>query len=121
MAATASIHDRIGWFTCANLRCGRELGRDHVTVTSTAHVRRFCSYYCIAQGIEAWRDHLDGIPNDPGTGGPGEQYADWIRRVWEAVPDGRRQATSHQSASRSAGPRHETDHHASPAPLWGRH
>lgn len=55
---TPNIHEEIGWFTCANLRCKRELGRDHVTLITTAHMRRFCSVLCITEGQAAWQDSL---------------------------------------------------------------
>jgi hypothetical protein len=37
-------------FRCANIECCEELGRDHVTLVTTAQVRRFCSVDCIAAG-----------------------------------------------------------------------
>jgi hypothetical protein len=40
-------------FRCANLECCDALGRDHVTLITTAHVRRFCSVECIAAGQRA--------------------------------------------------------------------
>lgn len=51
-----NIHEVIGWFRCANLRCTTPLTGDHVTVTTTAHVRRFCSIECIHEGHQAWGD-----------------------------------------------------------------
>jgi hypothetical protein len=38
---------------CDNSRCGRELAADHVTMTTTRHVRHFCSVECITEGNEA--------------------------------------------------------------------
>jgi hypothetical protein len=35
---------------CANPRCGRALGVDHVTMVTTTHVRRFCTVECITEG-----------------------------------------------------------------------
>jgi hypothetical protein len=40
-------------FHCANLRCGRPLGVDHVILLTTMHMRRFCSVECIHEGQEA--------------------------------------------------------------------
>jgi hypothetical protein len=42
-------------FRCANIECCEELGRDHVTLITTAQVRRFCSVDCIAAGQRADR------------------------------------------------------------------
>jgi len=52
-----SIHERIGWFNCANLNCRRELGQDPVILITTAHMRRFCSVECITDGQAAWTQH----------------------------------------------------------------
>jgi hypothetical protein len=43
---------------CANIRCDRDLDVDHVTVTTTAHVRRFCSMHCVVEGFQAHQDQL---------------------------------------------------------------
>jgi hypothetical protein len=40
-------------FHCANIECCEELGRDHVTLITTANMRRFCSVECIAAGQRA--------------------------------------------------------------------
>lgn len=40
-------------FLCANADCRAELERDHVTLITTLHVRRFCSVECIADGQRA--------------------------------------------------------------------
>ncbi|MFD1083452.1 hypothetical protein [Micromonospora andamanensis] len=40
-------------FRCANVECCEALGRDHVTLITTAHMRRFCSVECIAAGQRA--------------------------------------------------------------------
>lgn len=40
-------------FRCSNLECCEALGRDHVTLITTAHVRRFCSVECVAAGQRA--------------------------------------------------------------------
>lgn len=40
-------------FRCANIECCEELGRDHVTLITTAQVRRFCSVECITAGQRA--------------------------------------------------------------------
>jgi len=40
-------------FRCANIECCDELGRDHVTLITTAQVRRFCSVDCITAGQRA--------------------------------------------------------------------
>ena len=40
-------------FRCANIECCEELDRDHVTLVTTAEVRRFCSVDCIAGGQRA--------------------------------------------------------------------
>jgi hypothetical protein len=45
-------------FRCANERCQRPLGIDHVTMITTAHLRRFCTVECIAEGQDA---HYDAI------------------------------------------------------------
>lgn len=43
---------------CANTRCRRPLGVDHVTMTTTVHLRRFCSVECIIDGFEAHREQI---------------------------------------------------------------
>lgn len=53
-----NIHEQIGWFNCANLKCRAALGQDHVTLITTAHMRRFCSVYCVVDGLEAWHEYL---------------------------------------------------------------
>lgn len=40
-------------FRCANLECCEVVGRDHVTLITTAHMRRFCSVECITVGKRA--------------------------------------------------------------------
>jgi len=59
--AVDNIHERIGWFNCANLNCRRRLEVDHVTLITTTHMRRFCSVDCIVEGQTAWQAHR----NDP--------------------------------------------------------
>lgn len=53
-----NIHQWLGWDRCANARCQVELGVDHVTLTTTAHVRRFCCVEHIADGQDAWNEVL---------------------------------------------------------------
>jgi hypothetical protein len=48
----------VGQFRCANERCGKPLHADHVTLVTTAHVRRFCTVECITEGHEAWLDRI---------------------------------------------------------------
>ena len=43
-------------YYCANPDCRTELVVDHVTMTTTTHVRRFCSVDCIADGLQAVRE-----------------------------------------------------------------
>lgn len=43
---------------CANPACRRPLAVDHVTLVTTAHVRRFCSVDCIADGQRAIREAI---------------------------------------------------------------
>lgn len=50
----SNVHEVIGWFNCANLRCRRPVGGDHVTLLTTAHMRRFCDVDCVAQGDQVW-------------------------------------------------------------------
>lgn len=54
--ATFSIHQVIGWQHCANLRCRRPLQVDHVTLTTTTHIRRFCQVECVIDGFAAWHE-----------------------------------------------------------------
>lgn len=49
-----NIHQRVGWYTCANLACLQPVGRDHVTLTTTTQLRRFCNTYCLREGLDAW-------------------------------------------------------------------
>lgn len=72
---TPNIHEEIGWFTCANLRCKRTLGRDHVTLVTTAHMRRFCSVLCITEGQRAWHERI-ASPDNP-------EVQEIERRFWE--------------------------------------
>lgn len=51
-----NVHEVIGWFRCANLSCTAALHSDHVTLTTTTHVRRFCSVECIHEGQQAWHE-----------------------------------------------------------------
>ena len=44
--------------TCDNARCKRQLAVDHVTLITTAHVRRFCCVECIAEGQQAALDAI---------------------------------------------------------------
>lgn len=53
-----NLHEVIGWFNCANLMCREPLRIDHVTLTTTTHLRRFCSVDCISEGREAWDNFL---------------------------------------------------------------
>lgn len=47
------------WITlCENPSCDVELGVDHVTLITTAHVRRFCSVECIAISQVIHHDRL---------------------------------------------------------------
>ena len=39
-------------YICENPDCEYELGPDHVTLVTTAHVRRFCSLECL---VNSWR------------------------------------------------------------------
>lgn len=48
------------FFRCANPNCGAELGVDHVTLITTAHIRRFCCVECIAAGNEANMQAIGG-------------------------------------------------------------
>jgi len=43
---------------CENTRCGRKLAVDHVTLVTTAHVRRFCCVECIHEGQQAVYDYI---------------------------------------------------------------
>jgi hypothetical protein len=52
-----------GTVRCANAKCRQPLTVDHVTLITTAHVRRFCSVECIAEGHRA---HLDAIAAECG-------------------------------------------------------
>ena len=52
----ANIHEVIGWFNCANLKCRKPLGQDHVTLLTTTHLRRFCDVECITEGKQAWNE-----------------------------------------------------------------
>jgi hypothetical protein len=74
-----NVHERIGWHNCANLRCRRQLSKDHVTLLTTTHMRRFCSVECIIEGQKAWYDQLKSVP-------AGDDHEDWIRRVFESIP-----------------------------------
>ena len=53
-----NIHNEVGWSNCANLRCRSPLDVDHVTLITTAHVRRFCSVECITEGQAAWHQRI---------------------------------------------------------------
>jgi len=81
-----NIHERIGWFNCANLNCRRELGTDHVTLITTGHMRRFCCVECIGNGLEAWRAHLSGTLAASGDDDLDGEYEQWMRHVYDAVP-----------------------------------
>lgn len=56
-----NIHEVIGWFNCANLNCHKPLSTDHVTLTTTAHMRRFCCVPCIVEGETAWYGYLSYV------------------------------------------------------------
>jgi hypothetical protein len=49
-------------FVCANIRCGAELGVDHVTLVT---VRRFCSVECITEGQPPVLEPVDPFPAGP--------------------------------------------------------
>ncbi len=62
-----NVHEVIGWFTCANLTCRRDLtGRegDYVVLLTTTQMRRFCTVDCIAEGQDAWHDFIYTLPLD---------------------------------------------------------
>ena len=44
--------------TCANPACRTKLDVDHITLITTAHVRRFCSVECIEPSRLAHEDEL---------------------------------------------------------------
>lgn len=46
------------FLVCENKRCGRKLSVDHVTLVTTAHVRRFCCVECIHEGQQAFHDYI---------------------------------------------------------------
>lgn len=48
-------------FVCANVECRAKLERDHVTLITTLHVRRFCSVECIADGQRAHHDAISAM------------------------------------------------------------
>lgn len=58
----SNIHEIVGWHNCANMRCQAALSVDHVVMTTTAHMRRFCSVGCIAEGQEATDEFLGQVP-----------------------------------------------------------
>lgn len=66
-----NIHQWLGLDRCANARCQAELSTDHVTLTTTAHVRRFCCVEHIAEGQAAWNEVVYRAQTD----GSGEQAA----------------------------------------------
>jgi hypothetical protein len=68
-----NIHDLIGWGTCANLRCLADLEVDHVSLITTAHLRRFCSVACITEGHAVWLDALGHSVRDE------VDHWEWIR------------------------------------------
>lgn len=57
-ARVFNVHEVIGWFNCANLACTEQLRADHVTLTTTTQLRRFCSVECITEGQSAWDNFL---------------------------------------------------------------
>jgi hypothetical protein len=57
-ASMFNLHEVIGWFNCANLMCRQPLRIDHITMTTTTHMYRFCCVDCIAEGQEAWDNFL---------------------------------------------------------------
>jgi hypothetical protein len=54
MTEITNVHQWVGWDRCANLRCQQQLGPDHVTMTTTTKMRRFCCVEHIADGQDAW-------------------------------------------------------------------
>ncbi|WP_141581275.1 hypothetical protein [Actinomadura sp. WMMA1423] len=81
-----SIHEEIGWFACANLQCRKPLDRDHVTLVTTAHMRRFCSVLCITEGQVAWHERLTD-PNVP-------EYQRYERELQAHIASGETSAAS---------------------------
>lgn len=50
---------------CENPTCEHALGWDHVTLTTTVHVRRFCTVECLVESFHAHRAHLAGLTEPP--------------------------------------------------------
>lgn len=74
-----NVHEVIGWTTCANLRCLQQLTRDHVVMTTSAHLRRFCSVECIGEGQQAWTETIYENAKTDGR----EAMEATIARVWK--------------------------------------
>jgi hypothetical protein len=89
---TAEVQVRPGetLFRCANARCRALLAADHVTLVTTAHVRRFCSVECIAEGQQAHHEAIAAAARGDGPPWPFEVltaaapggFADSSRPAW---------------------------------------
>jgi hypothetical protein len=77
-----NIHQMVGWDRCANLECQAVLGIDHVTLTTTRHIRRFCTVDCIGEGQQAWRNVLFAQAE-----APGEPIEDAVNSLYEMARD----------------------------------
>jgi hypothetical protein len=90
--AMYSVHQRVGWFNCANLNCRKDVGQDHVTVTTTTQMRRFCCMECVGEGLEAWRQHIyASVDSEPPTDYEGDLALQYQRSRWhtyETIPLG---------------------------------